>query len=266
MPTNSPLTNSLSGEVRPELACAGRSSRILALLQFRNEMRYLPDYFQNVTPQVDGIIALDDDSTDGSGEYVLQQSSVLQVIRLAPAGPHVWNEPRNRRSLIEAAWDHRPGWLLAMDADERLERDFRQRAQVEIERAERKGFLAYRVTLLELWGRPDTYRADGIWGQKRPPRFFKARRDHVFDARPEHGMWPPLNSRTNGEYPKADLIIYHLRMVNLADRLARQARYRKLDPHNQSQTIGYDYLTDTQGLVLKKLTADRGYEPLRSPD
>lgn len=249
----------------PEATRPEGKRRVLALLQFHNEMRFLPDYFRNVAPQVDGIIALDDGSTDGSGEFVSNQSSVLQLVRLPPRSPHAWDEPRNRRLLTQAAWEHDPEWLIVVDADERLERDFSQRARTEIARAEREGHLAYRVKLLELWDNADTYRADGIWGHKRPPRFFKARRDHVFDDRPMHGLWAPLNSRPSGDYPVADLIVYHVRMISHSDRLARQARYKQLDPHNESQKMGYEYLTDVTGLILKKLPAGREYEPMQMP-
>jgi glycosyltransferase involved in cell wall biosynthesis len=236
--------------------------RILALLTFHNEMRYLPDYFRNVAPQVDGIIALNDGSTDGSGDFVGQQLSVLQLIQIPPRNPHVWDEPRNRRMVIEAAWKHDADWMVVVDADERLEHNFRQHAEAEIARADRDGYLAYRVRMLELWDHPDTYRADGIWGQKRPVRFFKARRDHEFDERPLHGYWAPLNSQYNGDYQHANLIIYHLRMICLSDRLERQAKYYQLDPNMEFQTIGYDYMTDITGLRLKKLTLYREYEPL----
>ncbi len=246
---------------RPEAGLRRREPRILALLQFHNEMRYLPDYFRNVAPQVDGIIALDDGSTDGSGEFIAQQPAVQYLIRLAPRSPHRWDEPRNRRLLVEAALQYAPDWLIAVDADERLERRFRERAAAEIARAEQATYLAYAVTFRELWGGPDTYRADGLWGRKAQARFFKARPDHEFDPRPQHGHWAPLNSRHNGGYPKANLIIYHLRMIHLEDRLARQAKYKRLDPGNHYQAMGYDYLTEEEGLRLQRLSAGREYDP-----
>ena len=237
-----------------------QAPKVLALLQFRNEMRYLPGYFKNVPSQVDGVIALDDGSTDGSAEFVAAQPSVLELVRRPPAEPHVWNEPENRRLLIEAALRHHPDWLIAVDADERLERRFRTRARAEIERAGRKGYLAYSVWLRELWNRPDTYRVDGIWGTKRRARFFKARSDHSFDERDLHGQWAPVNSSVNGQYPAADLVIYHLKMIDEEDRRARQARYFRLDPDRRWQAIGYEYLTDERGLVLKRVPPRRGYE------
>jgi glycosyltransferase involved in cell wall biosynthesis len=238
------------------------SVRIFALLAFRNEMRYLAGFFENVSPHVDGIIALDDGSTDGSGEFVARQPNVLTLLRLPAKAPHVWNDGRNHRLLVQAAWPYRPDWLIGVDADERLERNFRSRAIREIVRAKNRGYQAYTVALRELWNAPDTYRADGIWGRKRVARFFASRLDHEFDDRELHGNWGPLNSRRNGGYPDADLIIYHLRMIHEDDRRVRQARYEAIDPERRWQAFGYSYMMQNNGLALRTLPRGRDY---RSP-
>ena len=225
-------------------------------------MRYLPGYFANVSRYVDGIVALDDRSTDGSGEFVARQPNVLELVRVSSNERPHWDEAANHRTLVQTAWRHQPDWLIAVDADERLERHFRRRAEREIRRAERRRYMAYLVIFRELWDTPDTYRVDGLWGEKRQARFFSARRDHVFDCRPLHGHWAPLNSMHAGTFPKADLIIYHLRMIHERDRLSRQARYRQLDPECHWQAIGYSYMTDTAGLRLEKLPRGREYEPI----
>lgn len=240
--------------------------RILALLAFHNERTHLPGYFWNVAPQVDGILALDDGSTDGSGEFAQQQPSVLELIRLPAREPHVWDEPRNRRLLVQAAWRHGADWLVVVDADERLERGFRQRASDAVKRAEQDGVFALRMTCRELWDDPGCFRSDGIWGGKHPVRLFKVRRDHAFDDSPLHGFWAPLNSQVRGDYVRSDLIFYHLAMLTPERREARRAKYARLDPQRQHQTIGYDYLTDLSGLELTRIEAGREYTPLASHD
>ena len=240
--------------------------RLLALLPFRDEMRYLPGYFRNVPPEVDGVIALDDGSTDGSSELAASQPSVLDLLRNPPISsrgnePHPWNEPENRRRLIAAAGRHSPCWLVAVDSDERLERGFRERAHAEIARAESAGIAALAVHYRELWDAPDTYRADGLWGSKRRARLFRYREDAVLDQRALHGPWAPLNSKSGGAFPTADLYLYHLRMLDPDSRRARRERYERLDPTARYQEIGYAYLTDETGLCLERLPAGREYEP-----
>lgn len=225
-------------------------------------MEFLPGYFNNVRPQVDGIVALDDGSTDGSGEFVARQRNVLELIRIPPRTPHVWDEPANRKRIIAAAGRHRPDWVMAIDADERIEKTFRERARQEIARAEQEGMAALSVHIRELWDSPVHYRADGIWGSKRHARFFRYRDDAEIDHRALHGHWAPLNSRTGGGFHPGDLNIYHLRMIDPARRRARRERYETLDHDHRYQSIGYSYLTDESGLELKPLPEGREYEPL----
>ena len=235
---------------------------MLALLTFRDEMRFLPGFFENVVSQVDGIVALDDRSVDGSREFVAAQPGVVDLLT-APEGTELeWNDAGNHRVLVEAAWSHGPDWLIAVDADERLERRFRERADETIAWAEREGHSAFWVKVRELWDRPDAYRVDGVWGAKRSARLFKARTDHLFEDRLFHGQWAPLNDYPANDFPTADLVIYHLRMMRAADRRARQAKYERLDPDNTWQEIGYAYMTQEEGLLLEELPPGRGYEPL----
>lgn len=245
-----------------EIVPPRRTHRILALLAARNEETNLPQWLANVAPQVDGIVALDDGSSDATAAILASHPSVLELISIPAREPHVWDEPRNRRLLVEAALRHGAEWMIVVDADERLERGFRERAEAEIERAGREGHLAYRVTMRELWSDPARYRVDGVWGAKRPPRFFRARADHEFDERPFHGWWAPLNSMPGGDCAAADIVVYHLRMIRPEDRLARRRRYEDLDPDNAFQEIGYGYLTDETGLELEPIPDGRHYEPM----
>jgi hypothetical protein len=245
---------------------ASRRHRLLAVLPFRDEMRFLPDWFANVSPHVDGVVALDDGSRDGSADFVARQPKVVALLRQDRKPAEAWDCGANRRRLYAAAGAEGAQWILGLDADERLEREFRRRAEREIERLESRGLTAGAVRLRELWDRPDRMRVDGVWGIKRPGRLF-AYRDHAeLDQRRLHGHWPPIDSlRRDGEGSEAfeplDLEVYHLRMLRAEDRARRRDRYNDLDPERRFQAMGYDYLADTEGLSVLPLPAGREYEP-----
>jgi len=224
-------------------------------------MRFLPGLFENLAPHVDGIVALDDQSTDGSAAFVAEQPLVVELLRVAPGSQEELEDGKNHWALTEAAWEHDPDWLLGIDADERVERSFRERAEREIDAAEARRHDAVWVRFRELWDAPDRFRCDGIWGAKRKACLFRARRDHQFDTRRVHAVWASQH-RPDYDWLQADLNLYHLRMVRAEDRAARVGRYRRVDPDRIWQGIGYDYLLDEAGLELAAPEPGRDYVPL----
>jgi hypothetical protein len=237
-----------------------RSVRLLVVVSVRDEMRFLPDFLASTAPHVDGIVALDDGSSDDSGDLLAEHPAVIEVLR-NPRGRPRWDEVGNHQRLLAAALRHGAGWVLAVDADERLERGFRDRAERVIRRGGRFGLQAFAVRLRELWGSPTTWRCDGVWGRKRVVRLFAALADHRFDRRPLHAVKAPLQARVWGRFAGADLELYHLRMIRREDREARRRRYLELDPGARWQPrAGYDYLTDETGLRLCPVPAGRGFE------
>jgi hypothetical protein len=215
---------------------------------------------------VDGLVLLDDGSTDGGAEFVAAHPKVLELLRIAPRQPHRWDELRNKRLLVDAAGRHGADWVIALDADERVEQGFRARADAALARAEAEGLGAFSINLRELWDRHDQYRVDGVWGLKRNPRLFRYRPDHDFGGRELHGVWAPENGRAaNGGFAHADLEVYHLRMVHALDRQRRMARYQALDPESRWQAIGYAYLADETGCQLARIPEARTFEPFEMP-
>lgn len=236
-----------------------RRVRLLALLPIRDHAHYVAGFLASIAPHVDGIVALDDGSTDGTAELLESRPEVLEVLRNPPDRP-TWDEMGNHGKLLDAAARHGAEWVLSIDADERLEHDFRRRCERVIRRGRWLGYTAYGLRLRDLWDSPDRYRVDGIWGQKTVPRLYALRSDHRLDRRALHGSKAPRQARIEGRYPIADLNIYHLGMLTPELRAARRARYERLDPTARWQPeVGYAYLTDESGLQLRDIPEGREY-------
>jgi glycosyltransferase involved in cell wall biosynthesis len=239
---------------------------LLALLQARDEARYLPGWLENVAAAVDGIIALDDGSRDDTALLLRAHPKVIEVISNPPGGP--WNERGNHLALIKAARAHGGDWVLAIDADERLEQRFAGAAPQLLAEAHGRGLEAYSLQLRELWNDRRHYRVDGIWGGKARYRLFRNRREHTkFDPRPLHRYWMPLEivSRIATVGAHLDLNLYHLRTIRSEERRARHARYLALDPDGRYQPQGYDYLIDETAMQLVEIPPERDFFPADDP-
>ena len=149
-----------------------RRVRLLAVTMVRDEIRFLPGLLRNLAPQVDGIIALDDGSSDGSDLLLEECPQVLELLRNSPGRPG-WDQPGNHRRLVEAALRHGADWIIAVDADERLERDFRTRAERVIRRGGPIGLTAYGVHFRELWNGTAHSGSTASGGGRPSPAFFR---------------------------------------------------------------------------------------------
>lgn len=233
---------------------------IIALLQARNEERFLPGWLENIAPCVDGIVAIDDGSTDATAELLAAHPKVIEVICHPIGNP--WRERDNHIALIKAGRRHGANWFLCIDADERIELRLSKQLPAITAEADRRGVDAFTLRLREMWNDDRHHRVDGVWGTKARYRLFRNNPAHSkFDPRQLHRNWMPLEIVANLAKVGANLpySIYHLRMIEQADRLARHARYKALDPENKFQPEGYDYLIDETGIELEAIVPEADF-------
>ncbi|WP_028604872.1 glycosyltransferase family 2 protein [Ottowia thiooxydans] len=251
----------------PQPAAGTGRVRILGVIQVRNEAALLRGCLDHLRPYVDGFVILDDGSTDDTSRMIEAEPRLVAHLRNPVTNPHHWDEKGNKQRLLSAAKKMGADWVLVCDADERLEALFLQHLRA------MAGVLAplrlpcVSLALRELWDQPDQYRVDGVWGRKRVARFFALPDRISFDATTAlHGPWYPDEVGARGNFIVTGYHMYHLRMIHAADRLARRDRYKQLDPNNQFQEIGYDYLTDeSNGLALSPVSALRAYDMASLP-
>jgi hypothetical protein len=238
--------------------------KVFCLIAVRDEERYLPGFLHHIRDHVDGIVALDDCSTDRTAEILRSERRVLSVLRETRRGPAHAHESSNRHRLLVEAARLKARWVVCADADERLELAFLRRLHGEAGNGERTGRHVRYLQVVNLWNAPDLYRLDGLCGPRWAPRMFRI--PDSFTERPSamHRPWfpPELDHAPRAQM---DAFLYHLRMIDRAAREARFEKFRTIDPDNAQQAIGYGHMIDETGLETMPVLEARRYVDL-GPD
>jgi nitroreductase len=234
---------------------------IFCLIAVRNEERYLPGFLYHVRDHVDGILALDDCSTDGTANILKKEPRVVSILQEEHHGPPHANETKNRQRLLLEAVRLNGRWVLCADADERFEESFLRRIPEEVERGERTGKHVRCVRIVNLWNSRNLYRVDGVCGPRWAPRMFKMPEE--FTERP-FGLHQPWFPPELGNAPRAymNAYLYHLRMIERRDREKRIEKFQSIDPKSEHQSIGYRHLIDETNLKLRPVLPWRRYADL----
>ncbi len=234
---------------------------VFGLIQVRDEARYLPGFLHHLAPHVDGIVALDDCSSDATLDILRAEPKVLSILRERRAGPPHAHEVENRHRLMLEASRLGARWVLCGDADERFEARFLRRLHREAERGEARDQPLRFVRLVNLWNSPDHYRVDGRTGPRWTCRMFRL--PSTITRRPPslHQPWfpPELDGAKRGYVPAH---LYHLKMIDREDREARFRKFATIDPDLQHQPIGYGHLVDEEGLEVRPVLPFRHYVDL----
>lgn len=239
--------------------------KVVALLPVFNDARYLPGWIDSIGQHVDGVVALDDGSTDESLKILASNTCVTEIIRIDPDKKTEWNEPRNRELLVTAGQALGATWFVAYDADERPDARLWSQWNVLTDEADEAGAIGISQPLREIWNRPDQYRCDGLWGRKRKVSIFRnLGPDHQFDPAQWHGEWYPAQFLGTDRFLLTDLNLYHLKMLHAADREQRMRRYLELDPEREYQETGYEYLVDEADIALAPISPSERYVGMTS--
>lgn len=235
--------------------------RIIALMQVRNESRCLQGCLDHLRGHVDGLIALDDGSTDGTQDILRGEEALIELLSNPASADHQWRERENQVRLLYSARQHQAEWVLVCDADERYEEVFLRNLGGIVRSLSALKLPALSFMFRELWNTPRQFRVDGIWGRKNQIRLFKLPLSTKFSAGTElHGGWCPDEIKRAGQIIQTGYNLYHMGSLRPEDRIARRDRYKRLDPENRFQSIGYDYLAEEGPKALfKQILAGRAY-------
>jgi glycosyltransferase involved in cell wall biosynthesis len=137
----------------------GSKPRVIAAVGTWNEADFLPRWFEGLEGIADGVVVVDDGSSDDTVEVLRSHSLTLDVVA-KPRGKRA--EVRDRREMTKMALDHGADWILFLDADEIFDGRIRD---VMPELIARHDVGMYRFRKFTLWRGEDQLRLD------RPEKF-----------------------------------------------------------------------------------------------
>ena len=188
-----------------------------------------PGLLENLEEQVDGLVALDDGSVDGSAELVREDPlTVKDDFATSGSAGRV-----DGNSAQTGCLESRPtsAWSAVFENGRSRRSDARNGAGMT-----RSGYTCGSC------GTPPIAGALTIWGGKGKPVLFRSDPAHRFDERRVYAVWPSYPPRL-ADWPRSDLILYHMRMIDPADRAERVEKFRRIDPECVWQPSGCDYLS-----------------------
>jgi glycosyltransferase involved in cell wall biosynthesis len=211
----------VGGASRPHLAC---------LLPARNAAADLTGWLESAGSFADAVVALDDGSSDATGEMLAASPLVEVLLRERPRDSYAdWDDEANRNRLLDAAAYLRPHWVMFLDADERIPPDDARALRQLVERDAIPGF-AYGFRVFRMIDGLRRYDRAELWvwrlfawepGQRVPP----LRLHHV----------PVPGSIPAGRRLRTTVRIQHLASLDDRRRRARFEKYAQADPHREFQ-------------------------------
>ena len=197
---------------------------VLCLLPVRNGGAALADWLRDAPQWCDGVLALDDGSTDDTRSMLEAAPIVVEVLR-HPVRPTSagWDDGANRAELLAAAARHRPQWILWLDADERLAPDDAAALRSLLATDALPG-VAYGLRHCRMWG-PDAYDPRTPWVY----RLFAWRPEHTLDEQWLH-FNPVPRQIPRRAWVRTSIRLQHFGAVDDAAVEARAHKYADADP------------------------------------
>ncbi len=212
--------------------------KLICLTPFRNSEGHLAGYFKSVMAFCDGVVALDDGSTDRTAEFLAGNSGVLKLLRNPVRTSYAgWDDAQNRQRVLEAAGEFEPDWVVQVDADERMDAASGRALREFLEKEACREF-AYGFQLCRMIGDEEHFDKT-----MHIIRLFAYRDGLRFPSRKLHLIPVPTAIRREYWFP-LKIRVKHLAGLTSALRRRRFEKYREADPKNQWQATYQNLLVE----------------------
>lgn len=230
--------------------------QIICLLPVRNGSQTLARYFSSVAAFCDGVIALDDGSTDNTPDRLAAEPLVLRVLANPPRETYAgWDDRSNRTRLLEACDPIAPDWILWLDADEEIPRSDAARIRPFLEKQALRD-AAYGLEVLRLVNDHQKYDLGKLWAF----RLLPFRPGYELPVGRLHFEPVPVQIPRSA-WRRTRLRIAHSAGMTAQLRAARLRKYREADPLNEWQDT-YDHIVAPVGHVWELRELPEGLDLL----
>ncbi|RPH96034.1 methyltransferase domain-containing protein, partial [candidate division KSB1 bacterium] len=161
-----------AGGKRLKAVCFNRQERvfprIICQMNIKNEDRWLRDVLNGIARIADGIVILDDGSTDQTPWICQVHPAVMEYDRQENVP---LDKVRDKNHILQMALRQKPDWILCMDGDELLE-DSAARRIYHALRTKEPDVGGFDFEFLYMWNDLAHYRVDGIYNHILHPCLF----------------------------------------------------------------------------------------------
>ena len=204
-----------------------RNHLLVCLLPARDAEEDLPRCLASLSTFCDAVVALDDGSVDGTRRLLDGHPLVAEVLSRPPrVGFREWHDGELRNTLLRAAADLRPTWIVSVDSDECLAADDAAALRRFVETDAVPG-CAFGLTRLRMWG-ADRYEAESIWHYRCVFRLFAYSPGDRFPDRRLH-FNPVPTSIPDRKYVMTTIRLQDFGACDEARTAARSAKYLEAD-------------------------------------
>lgn len=225
--------------------------RIICQMRIKNEERWLNEVLDQIALVADGIVILDDGSTDSTPAICRAHPAVIEYHHQSNLP---LDEVRDKNFLLQMALKHDPDWLLCMDGDEVLEDTAAERMLTAIRHCPPQ-VSTLDIQFLYMWDDLQHYRTDGIYRRIFHHRLFSlSGQDRERLTFTPSGYGGNLHCESvppnlKGKSAEIDVRVKHLGYMHRTDRARKYAWYCSNDPRHASQGY-YEHLLDQPGMTI----------------